>query len=210
LNRNAGYERDCLMTQNDTHAQTAVDVNARLQIKRIAQEAMGFESLRPGQQAVIRSVLDGHDTVAVMPTGSGKSAIYQIAGTLVHGVTVVVSPLIALQRDQAASIAEQEVVPGDAPSDLDQLAAEAALAQEQRREYEMSRLEMMRGYAEAVDCRRRHLLSYFGEELAEPCGYCDNCDAGTVASSGADRPFPVNSRVVHKKMGRGTGAEIRE
>ncbi len=96
-----------------------------------------------------------------------------------------------------------EVLPGDASLDDDQLAALAVQAQEQRREYEMSRLEMMRGYAEAIDCRRRQMLSYFGEELAEPCGYCDNCDAGTVASVGDDRPFAVNSRVVHSKWGEG-------
>ena len=96
-----------------------------------------------------------------------------------------------------------QVLPGDAPLDLDHLAAKAVLAQEQRREYELSRLEMMRGYAEALDCRRRHLLSYFGEDLAEPCGYCDNCDAGTVPVAAGDRPFAVNSRVVHQKWGEG-------
>ena len=51
-------------------------------------------------------MLAGHDTLAVMPTGSGKSAIYQIAGAIIPGVTVVVSPLIALQQDQVEAIAE--------------------------------------------------------------------------------------------------------
>src|SRR5436190_13046571 len=61
---------------------------------------MGFDELRPGQREAIESVLAGRDTLAVMSTGSGKSAIYQIAGLLIDGATVVVSPLIALQRDQ--------------------------------------------------------------------------------------------------------------
>jgi ATP-dependent DNA helicase RecQ len=55
-----------------------------------------------------------------------------------------------------------------------------------RRETVRSRIEMMRGYAETTDCRRRFLLGYFGEQLADPCGRCDNCDAGT-----ATRPEPV-------------------
>jgi ATP-dependent DNA helicase RecQ len=69
-------------------------------IHRVAREAFGFDALRPGQEEAIAAVLDGRDTLAVMSTGSGKSAIYQIAGMLTPGATVVVSPLIALQRDQ--------------------------------------------------------------------------------------------------------------
>ncbi len=49
------------------------------QIQGIAQKTFGYDNLRPGQQQVIEAVVDGHDTLAVMPTGSGKSAIYQIA-----------------------------------------------------------------------------------------------------------------------------------
>jgi ATP-dependent DNA helicase RecQ len=45
-----------------------------------------------------------------------------------------------------------------------------------------SRIEMMRGYGETTDCRRRLLLGYFGEQRAEPCGHCDNCDSGTSRS----------------------------
>src|SRR4051795_9514542 len=65
---------------------------------------MGFEALRPGQREAIESVLAGRDTLAVMSTGSGKSAIYQIAGLLIPGATVIVSPLIALQRDQVEAL----------------------------------------------------------------------------------------------------------
>jgi ATP-dependent DNA helicase RecQ len=76
-------------------------------IDRVAREAFGFEALRPGQREAIEAVLAGRDTLAVMSTGSGKSAIYQIAGLLSPGATVVVSPLIALQRDQVEDLADR-------------------------------------------------------------------------------------------------------
>jgi ATP-dependent DNA helicase RecQ len=77
-------------------------------IDRVARDVFGFSELRPGQREAIESVLAGRDTLVVMSTGSGKSAIYQIAGLLLPGATVVVSPLIALQRDQVDRLAEIE------------------------------------------------------------------------------------------------------
>ena len=73
----------------------------------VARERFGFERLRAGQEEIIAALLGGSDCLAVMPTGSGKSAIYQIAGSMMPGVTLVVSPLIALQKDQVDSINEQ-------------------------------------------------------------------------------------------------------
>jgi ATP-dependent DNA helicase RecQ len=77
-------------------------------ILETGRKHFGFDSLRPGQEEAIRSLMGHRDTLVVQPTGSGKSAIYQIAGLLLEGVTVVVSPLIALQKDQAESINEQD------------------------------------------------------------------------------------------------------
>lgn len=77
-------------------------------IARLARESLGFESLRPGQEEAVRAILEGHDVLVVQPTGSGKSAIYQIAGLAIEGSTVIVSPLIALQKDQVDSIAEAD------------------------------------------------------------------------------------------------------
>jgi ATP-dependent DNA helicase RecQ len=71
-----------------------------------ARERLGIEQLKPGQEDGLRSVLGGRDTLVVMPSGAGKSAIYQVAGLLTAGTTVVVSPILALQRDQLASIVE--------------------------------------------------------------------------------------------------------
>ena len=75
-------------------------------VDRLAGEVFGFTTLRPGQREAIDALRSGRDTLAVLPTGSGKSAIYQIAAMLVDGPCVVVSPLIALQRDQVAAIRE--------------------------------------------------------------------------------------------------------
>ena len=76
-------------------------------IGRVAKEAFGFEALRPGQREAIEAAIAGRDVLAVMSTGSGKSAIYQIAGLLRPGATVVVSPLIALQRDQVDDLTQR-------------------------------------------------------------------------------------------------------
>jgi ATP-dependent DNA helicase RecQ len=78
-------------------------------VRKVAKSKCGFDALRPAQEEVIRLVLSGRDTLAVMPTGAGKSAIYQIAGELIDGPTVVVSPLIALQRDQVDSIGDSRL-----------------------------------------------------------------------------------------------------
>jgi ATP-dependent DNA helicase RecQ len=69
-------------------------------IEGLAREKLGIEELHAGQLEAIEAVLAGRDTLAVMSTGYGKSAIYQLAGEMLGGTTIVVSPLIALQRDQ--------------------------------------------------------------------------------------------------------------
>jgi len=69
-------------------------------IRELARTRLGFERLRPGQLRAVAAASAGRDVLAVLPTGGGKSAIYELAGLLRDGPTVVVSPLIALQDDQ--------------------------------------------------------------------------------------------------------------
>ena len=73
---------------------------ARRRIPAILKKVFGLAELRPGQQEVIDAVLAGRHTLAIMPTGAGKSLCYQLPALLMPGMTVVVSPLIALMRDQ--------------------------------------------------------------------------------------------------------------
>ena len=73
-------------------------------IRELARTRFGFSELRPGQLRAVSAAADGRDVLAVLPTGGGKSAIYELAGLLRPGPTVVVSPLIALQDDQVAHL----------------------------------------------------------------------------------------------------------
>src|SRR3954470_15637231 len=74
------------------------------ELRRIAEETFGWSRLRADQVRAMEQVMAGHDVLAVLPTGAGKSAIYQVPALLLEGPTVVVSPLIALQRDQIEGI----------------------------------------------------------------------------------------------------------
>jgi len=73
-------------------------------IEELARDRLGFERLRPGQRPAAEALAGGHDVLAVLPTGGGKSAIYELAGLLRPGPAIVVSPLIALQDDQLAHL----------------------------------------------------------------------------------------------------------
>ena len=69
-------------------------------VSKVIRHVFGLAELRPGQQAVIDAVIAKHHTLAIMPTGAGKSLCYQVPTMLMPGMTVIVSPLIALMRDQ--------------------------------------------------------------------------------------------------------------
>jgi ATP-dependent DNA helicase RecQ len=85
------------------HGLRAIRRNA---ISKLLRGVFGVERLRAGQQDVIDSVLDGKDTLAIMPTGSGKSLCYQIPAKILPGTTIVVSPLISLMKDQLEKLHE--------------------------------------------------------------------------------------------------------
>nr|MDQ3317532.1 ATP-dependent DNA helicase [Actinomycetota bacterium] len=94
----------------------------------VLKEIFGFDSFRPGQEAVIRAVLEGRDTLAVMPTGGGKSLCYQIPALMQESLTVIVSPLISLMKDQVDSLLQSSVA--------DAAALHSGLSPEERWEVE--------------------------------------------------------------------------
>ena len=72
----------------------------------------GFPGFRPGQQEIVEAVIAGRNTLAIMPTGGGKSLCFQLPALCRAGVTVVISPLIALMRDQVRALRETGVEAG--------------------------------------------------------------------------------------------------
>ncbi|WP_373634801.1 DNA helicase RecQ [Yoonia sp. SS1-5] len=78
----------------------------------LLSDVFGFDSFRPGQQEIVEAVAGGQNTLAIMPTGGGKSLCFQLPALLRSGVTVVISPLIALMRDQVRGLREAGVAAG--------------------------------------------------------------------------------------------------
>jgi len=78
-----------------------------LRLRRAARDRFGWQKLRPTQLKAMRALVKKHDVLVVLPTGGGKSAIYQVPATLLPGPTVVISPLLALQQDQLNNLNER-------------------------------------------------------------------------------------------------------
>ena len=84
-------------------------VQVMLSPQQALKQYFGFDQFREGQKEAINRTLDGQHTLLVMPTGSGKSLAYQLPALLQPGLTLVLSPLIALMKDQVDSLVEADI-----------------------------------------------------------------------------------------------------
>ena len=98
-------------------------------IQQALKEFFGYDAFRPGQQAVVEAALQSQDVLVVMPTGGGKSLCFQLPALLRAGVTVVVSPLIALMQDQVAALQANDIAATFLNSSLGLAAARQRQAQ---------------------------------------------------------------------------------
>ncbi len=107
---------------------------ARERLQSGLEKFFGAKEFRPGQLEIINSVMNGFDTLAVMPTGSGKSICYQLPAMLLDGLTIVVTPLISLMKDQVAQINRGAIVATqlDSSLELDELRARMQLVRTQK------------------------------------------------------------------------------
>src|SRR5689334_15588029 len=80
-----------------------------VEMRRKLREHFGFRRFRPGQEKAVRAALQGRDTIVIMPTGSGKSLCFQLPALALEGTTIVVSPLIALMKDQTDALVERGI-----------------------------------------------------------------------------------------------------
>jgi ATP-dependent DNA helicase RecQ len=154
------------------------------------------------QAAAAAGIEDGVDVKDLREeTGRAATPLARDLNLLEHVSAVV------LDEDGAAHPAENAPAPGEAASAARELA-------EHHEKVDQSRVEMMRGYAETTECRRQFLLGYFGEQLDEPCGNCDNCSAGTAQENPGpadhDTPFPVETAVEHREWGPGVVMRVED
>jgi ATP-dependent DNA helicase RecQ len=120
-------------------------------LRRAARRHFGWGSLRAGQLPAMKALLKGRDSLVVLPTGGGKSAVYQVSGAVLDGPTVVVSPLLALQQDQLAGL--------NARADVAVAAVRISSAQAARQQ---------RDALEALRARQARFLFITPEQLANP------------------------------------------
>jgi ATP-dependent DNA helicase RecQ len=139
---------------------------------------------------------------AAVATAGGPVSRQDLASRLELSQQRLSAVLNLLEAAGAVLLGSQVEAAAGAPPPAE--AAQAARAFAVRyRSVERSRVEMMRRYAELTDCRRRFLLRYFGEPIEDPCGRCDNCDAGLSSAARDGQAFGLGTRVEHRTWGGG-------
>ncbi len=103
----------------------------------LLRQVWGFDGFRPGQGEIVEAVAQGREVLAIMPTGGGKSLCYQLPALMRDGATVVISPLIALMRDQVRALTAAGVPAGALTSGNTQDETDAVLAALERRELKL-------------------------------------------------------------------------
>lgn len=105
--------------------------------EEVLQKYFGYPTFREGQKKIITSLLEGHDTVGIMPTGGGKSICYQVPAMLFDGVTIVISPLISLMKDQVDVLVSMGIPATQINSTLSYSEVRDRLRQAARGEYKL-------------------------------------------------------------------------
>ena len=131
-------------------------------VMRTLKRVFGLDALRPGQDRVIKSVLAHRHTLAIMPTGAGKSLCYQLPAVLMRGTTVVVSPLISLMRDQSGKLGDLGVQARQVNSALTSREEQEALAhiEDERSEFVLTTPERL-ATTEFLQTLKRNTIDLF-------------------------------------------------
>ena len=103
----------------------------------VLEKYYGYKTFRRGQEHIINEILNGEDVLAIMPTGGGKSICYQIPALMLEGITIVISPLISLMKNQVDSLCNIEIPATFINSSLDFMEIENRIYRARQQEFKL-------------------------------------------------------------------------